>query len=570
MKVNSKHFRENREYEQDINKESKAFQTSGVGRKTRVAALIMAFFMLSPLSSFASTSATAATSANSVQNTAESNSLNSADISTEAKSELVSESESDNMIWEKWPGIEIAVASGKAIELNKVFEYEGKKIKFEYAIWEEDSLLLIYSLPDKEMEFTTMPSKFALVNKEGVNVSYGWGMSSNDNGRGYIEFDLQDKFIDGDELYLNIYTIRPERPDIYYSNYTYTMLLDNSLSTKGYKYNLYKEYKTDYGTLKLKTANNEDGRLTIDYTYELLPEVKEITRSDSEKNIYFHIFPDISIQDTKGTIVRANGSSYEANGEAGKIYFNGMPELGQNLTLFIKCSEKVVNWKLVVPVNRVPAEIISINKEFKSDNGILKLKDLHLDAASTYLDFEFIPKKESKVNIVEPKITMNLGKKKIPGLVRTRELNGKIDFNYPLSEKDFDDAILYLYSIERSVQCDEGIKVDFDKNQEYKKKVDGSEIAISNIVVKDGKTCFDIGTNDVNRKFIDFHVEVQSENKPMSWSSTSSFSVFNRETGVIKEPINKSIEVDGEHKSFEITISCLIYSDIYNCEIKLK
>lgn len=566
MKVISKHFKEDREFRKDISTEGRAFQASGVGKKTRLAALVMAFVILSPLSAFASSSTTATATEKEVPVTSESQSSNSVTMTTETQVVPVSGSETEYMDWGRSKGIEIAVANGKAIELNKVLEYEDHKIKLENAVWEEDSLLITFSTLDKDKENTISPSQFSLLNEEGVNISNGHGMENSGDGRGIIDFNLEEKLVNGDKLYLNIYTIRPNIPDTDKPDYTYTMILDKSLATEGKKINIDRECKTEYGTLKLTAASNDDGRLAIDYTFDALPEVKKLISYDPKTMIHVHIFPEVSIKDSKN-IIRANGRSSEGNGETGKLLFERMPELNQPVKILIECSEKLVNWKLALTVNRTPSETISINKEFKSEDGVFKLKDVHLGAASTSLDFEFVPGKDSKVNRVEPEVIMNLRGKKIPGSANYGELKGKINFNYPLSKKDLDDATIYLYSVNKSVECNESIKVEFDKMPSYNLKIDGSDIVISNVVVKDGKTCFDIGTNDANRKFSDFEVGIQSERNHMSWSSSSE---NDRDLNKSKKPIKKSFQVDGEHKSLEITVNTLTYTDVYNSEIKLK
>lgn len=566
MKVISKHFKEDRGFRKGISTEGRAFQASGVGKRTRLAALVMAFVMLSPLSAFASSSTSATTSEKEVPVTSESQSSNSATMTTETQAVPVSGSETEYMDWGRSKGIEIAVANGKTVELNKVFEYKGHKIKLENAVWEEDSLLITFSTLDKDKENTISPSQFSLLNEEGVNISNGHGMENSGDGRGIINFHLEEKLVNGDKLYLNIYTIRPNIPDTDKPDYTYTMILDKSLATEGKKINIDRECKTEYGTLKLTAASNDDGRLAIDYTFDALPEVKTLISYDPKTMIHVHIFPEISIKDSKN-LIRANGRSSEGNGETGKLLFERMPELNRPVKIFIQCSEKLVNWKLALTVNRTPSETISINKEFKSEDDIFKLKDLRLGAASTSLDFEFIPGKDSKVNRVEPEVIMNLRGKKIPGSANYGELKGKINFNYPLSKKDLDDATIYLYSVNKSVECNESIKVEFDKTPSYNLKIDGSDIVISNVVVKDGKSCFDIGTNDANRKFSDFEVGIQSEKNHLSWSSSSE---NDRDLNKSKKPIKKSFQVDGEHKSLEITVNTLTYTDIYKSEIKLK
>lgn len=589
--VISKHLKKDRETRKNIDIEGKASQAVRIGKKTKFAALAMAFIMLSPLSTFASSSTSATTSETKPSTTSESKSVpsdsQSATTSTstsETKSIPVSESESEYRDWGRKKGIEIAVDNGKAIELNKVFEYGDHKIKLENAVWEDDSLLVTFSTLDEDTENTFVVSQFSLVNEEGVSVSNGHGMENNGDGSGIIDFDLENKFVKGEKLYLNIYTIRSNRPDDDKPDYIYHMILDKSLSTEGNKYDLKNECKTDYGTLKLKTASNEEGRLVIDYTFETLPEVEKLTNYDLKTRIHFNVFPEISLTDANKTF-RANGRSSEGNGKTGKLYFDGMPELNRPIKISIECSEKLVNWKLDVPVKRTLAENISINKEFKSEDGIFKLKDLHLGAARTSLDFEFIPQNYTKINSVEPEIVMNFRGSKIPGSARYGDLTGKIDFNYPISEKDLADTTFTLYSVGRNIQCNEGIKVEFGKTPSYNLKVDGSEIVISNMVVKDGKTCFDIGTNDAKRKFTDFGVEIKSDKNHMSWSSTSSYSEYdsrfeeldgkgensdNSDLNKLKKPIVKSFKVDGEHKSLEITVNTLTYTDIYNSEIKLK
>ena len=488
------------------------------------------------------------------------------------------------MDWGWTSGINAAIDSGKAVELNKTFEYEGHKIKFENAVWEDYALLVTFSVPDADKEDSVVPSQVSLVNEEGKSVSSGHGSGYDGNGKGVLEFDLNKELIKGDKLYLKIHTLREagrEKPD-----YMYTMQLDKSLSSDGAKYNLGTKFKTDYGTLNFVAASNSEGRLSIDYTFDYIQEIKELTGRDQDNNGFVHsLFPQITLADANKKVFNANGRSSGDEGKTGSLYFDGMPQLNRPIRISITCSEKVADWNLAIPVRKTEVETIAVNKEYKSENGSFKIKNLYLGSASTYLDYEFIPDKDCEVTRFEPLVLMDIKDKKFQGAVSNGDLTGKIIFKYPITRKDLKDVTFYVDSARRSIKYGESIKIDFDdkKPGDYKIKADGSEIQVTNLQIKDGKTtCFDLEVNDSNRKFSDFDVRIKADTSHLSWSSSSNSSkfesIFNKlEAGMDpaaqdgeKSPLKKSIQVDGEYKKLEIEIESLVYSDSYNSEIKIN
>ncbi len=486
-------------------------------------------------------------------------------------------------VWGWTGGINTAVENGKAVELNKIFEYGDHKIKFENAVWEDYALLVAFSVPDADKEDSVLPSQISLVNEEGKSVSQGHGSEYGGNGKGVLEFNLNRELIKGDKLYLKIHTLRKagrEKPD-----YTYTMVLDKSLSADGAKYNPGKEIKTDYGTLKFVTASNSRERLSIDYTFDYIQEIKELTKSDPDTNIFVHdLFPQITLTDANKKVFRANGRSSGDEGKYGSLYFDGMPELNKPVTISVTCSEKVANWSLPIPVKKAEVETVSVNKEYKSEGGSFKIKNIYLGSASTYLDYEFIPDKGYEVTRLEPLVSMNIRNKNVQGSTSNGDLAGKIIFKYPITRKDLKDVAFYVDSVKRSIKYGQSIKIDFDKTPgDYKIKVDGSEIQVTNLKIKDGKTtCFDLEVNDSNRKFSDFDVGIKADTQHLSWSSSSSSDEFENIFDKLKEglgltsqdgkksPLKKSIQVDGEHKKLEVEIESLVYSDSYKSEIKLN
>lgn len=487
--------------------------------------------------------------------------------------------------WGWTSGIATAVENGKAVELNQTFEYEGHKIKFENAVWEDYALLVSFSVLDADKEDSVMLSQVSLVNEEGKSLSQGCGSEYDGNGKGVLEFDLDKDLITGDKVYLKIHTVREaksEKPD-----YIYGMVLDKSLASDGAKYSLGNECKTDYGTLKLVTASNSKGRLSIDYTFDFIQEIKELINQDPENNIFIHdLFPRITLTDAKKNVFSANSRSWEGEGKSGKLYFNGMPELNRPVTISIICSEKVANWNLPIPVKKAGTETININKEYKGEGGSFKINNIYLGSASTSLDYEFIPAKGSEVTRLEPIVSMNVKDERIRGSVNNNGgLTGKIVFKYPILHKDLKDVTFYIDSVRRSIKYEESIKIDFDKTPaDYKIKADGSEIQVTNLKIKDGNTtCFDLVVNDSNRKFSGFDVGIEFDTSPLSWSSTSNSDdygiAFDRSVkegpdltarDEKKSPLKRSIEIDGEYKKLEVKIESLEYLDLYKSEVKIN
>ncbi len=488
----------------------------------------------------------------------------------------------EEMDWGWTQGINTAVEKNSAVELNEIFEYDNHKIKFENAVWEDYALLVSYSVLDADINDTFMPSQVSLVNEEGKSISQGHGQENYGNGKGVLEFDLNNKLVKGDKFYLKVHTVRElkiDKPD-----YMYTMVLDKSLGAEGAKYNIGRELKTDYGTLKFVTASNLEGKLTIDYTFEQFPEIKELAKADGATGAYIgNIFPEITLKDAKKNILHVSGRDFESNEQKGKLYFDGMPELNRPVTISIMCDEKLVKWSLPIPIKKSETEIITVKKEYKGEGGIFKINNLHLGSASTYLDYEFIPEKGLEVTRLDPVVSMTNKDKIVKGLNENDGLTGKIIFRYPIKKNDLKGVTFYLDSIRRSVSSGESINIDFDKSLvDYKVKVDGSEVRAANIIRKDGKTSFDLEVSDNNRKFDGFDVGLKADTSNLSWSSSSNSEMVEKKLDEtvknnleskynLKQPFfKKTIIVDGQYKKLEVVIENLIYNDIYNSEIKIN
>jgi len=78
--------------------------------------------------------------------------------------------------------IRMAHNKGKTVKLNSVFEYEGNRIVFEDAVWEENELLVSFRI----VVGMLWPSKFSFLNDKDEVIGNSGGYSINDENEGTL------------------------------------------------------------------------------------------------------------------------------------------------------------------------------------------------------------------------------------------------------------------------------------------------------------------------------------------------------------------------------------------------
>lgn len=491
-----------------------------------------------------------------------------------------------NWDWGWRQGIEIAVERGKTVVLDKTFEYKNHKIKFENAVWEDYALIISYSIPDFSEDQTYIPAEASIAYESGAPIrGKSTGREYYGKGKGSLRFGLENLKLEGQKIILRILTLQNSK--VKDAEYKYQLKIDNQLLTQG-KADLDYEFDTPNGTVKFTAAKFESNELILDYSFEPVPEAKELLQLARKGYASVHgLFPEIYLKDNQNNVVKSQGMSSNT-GEiiTGQIYFPGtLKNLDYPLQLAFECKETIVSWELPIQIEEPHQELIKANKSFKVDGGTLSINNMSLGAASTYLEYDFKPSPEYKEETairVRPTISMTTDGIKYSGTPDMDNRAGKIIFKYPLEREMLKRTIFKISSITRTIGYSQSIPVDESSiNNVF--DLEGAQLKITNMEIKDGHTNIDIEVNQGKRKYYDFNFNIIAEGVH-SFSSTGKHVYADKdlENKILENPslfkqshatnntIKKSIEIDGEFKKVEIEINELIYIDICNKEFRVK
>lgn len=482
--------------------------------------------------------------------------------------------------------IKIAEENGKTIILNKTFEYENHKIKFENAVWEDFALLISYSIPDWADGKEYIPSEVSLADENGRPLGKGKisGTEYDGKGSGILRFGLEDLDLKKENLILQIHTLTG--PDINNSGNSYEITLDKNLKDKG-KADVNYQFDTIYGTLKFIAARYENNKLSFDYSFDPTPEVKKLIQPDSEKyiRVMHGLFPKIYLKDNQNNVVQMGGRLSNPGSTEGEIFFSvDAGKLDYPLHMGFVYNESIVNWELPIQIKNPDSQLIKVNKTFKIGGGKLKINSLSLGSASTYLDYEFKPsEKEGLVIRAEPHISMVIDGQRYPGSLDTNNRVGKVIFKYPLEREMLKKAVFVISGATRTVSHDQSIPIDESNiNKEY--DLEGAGLKVTKMEIKDGHTNIDMEVSRGKRKYYDFDFYIEAKDGPIEYSLTAKReypdpdfekkimenSLLLKQSDVANNTIKSSIKINGEYKKVELKMRDLIYIDVCRKEFKVK
>ncbi|MDF2989336.1 MAG: hypothetical protein K0R50_4846, partial [Eubacterium sp.] len=352
------------------------------------------------------------------------------------------------------------------------------------------------------------------------------------------------------------------------------------------KINVSAEFPTDYGVLKINSARYEKGRLYLGYKLDLKNQINKIRNSSysNSNDIIYNFFPRISLKDAKNNILYSNERYSAPDGNSGELYFTGKLEaLDKPVTVSINCSEKLADWKLPVKIFRPVAKTIKVDRKYNLEGGTLKIKNLYLGSATSYLDYIFTPDKDSDITGIQPFISAKTKDKKYRMTLENNSLSGKLLWMYPLNSADINNTKFKLFAIYRTVKYDKTVALD-SKNIPSSFDIDGTTIRINSMEAKAGKVKIELELKDSRRKFYDFDIGIKNHNAHTAVTITSSVDFENpsveekfknnpdliTKEDMMNTTVKKTIEFDGEIENATLSINSLIYADIYNKEIRIK
>lgn len=184
----------------------------------------------------------------------------------------------DNWGW--FEGIKKAEKNGKTVEINKEFTYKDGKILFEDAVWEDDCLLLSYSV----FKGTYIPYDICMYDDNGERIDCDEDYEFDGKRNGTIKVSIDKNKKKSNVANLSILTLKSSKPiNIHNIEYEYELMIYKSLLTNGMA-EINKEYNTSFGTLKLLNARYEDneGRIIISYSFNLNENIKNLIKDSTE------------------------------------------------------------------------------------------------------------------------------------------------------------------------------------------------------------------------------------------------------------------------------------------------
>ena len=246
-----------------------------------------------------------------------------------------------------------------------------------------------------------------------------------------------------------------------------------------------------------------------------------------------------------------------------------MKNLDQPVGLALDCSERLVNWKIPIKVDSISPEIINVDRYIKLDGGTFRIISLELGSASTSLNYEFIPSVgNNETTDITPVISMVANGVKYDAETGKEGLSGKAVFKVPVNRSSLSNTAFNMFIINKTVKLGESITLENGK-MPLSYDLQGAELKVQKMEVKDGNTYIDLIVDDTNRKFHDFNLSINTGEKHTTCSIGNSveFNDKDVESRLKKDPysitpsdvtnttIKKSIKIDGEHKKVYFTLN---------------
>ncbi|MDQ2087904.1 hypothetical protein RBH29_15850, partial [Herbivorax sp. ANBcel31] len=234
--------------------------------------------------------------------------------------------------WQR--GIRIANEKGRTIPLNEVYDDGTNRIKFDNVIWEEDMLLISYTVETGNF----IPRNYKLLdeNYNFIDTGAGGRHIHPVNNSGALQLDIKNDILE-EKIFLKVYSLF-DYTKIHLQEssgdkltdcdkvYTFPLNIDESFLEEGNS-NINLSFKTKYGLFKINKIMNEKGKTQIAYEIELNEETKQILDTPDGFHL-IDVLPSLFLKPKDGDILTGEESYAGRNekGYDGIIIFDGIVE----------------------------------------------------------------------------------------------------------------------------------------------------------------------------------------------------------------------------------------------------
>lgn len=471
--------------------------------------------------------------------------------------------------------IRVAHDKGKTVKLNAAFEYEKNKIIFEDAVWEENKLMISCRIVDGAL----WPSQFILIDENSETLNHGAGYECYDK-EGALQLEFDEEKITGDKVFLSVKTLEKMSYQDDSIDYKYKLNIDKEFLTTN-QAKVDKTFETEYGLITIEDINIKDGKTILTYKYDMNDKVAKLEGWGK----YRMPQPEFYIKDAENNVLKSNSYADEFSNIKEAELFGVIKCLDNPLDFAIECNEKIVDWKVPIEVKKFKSEVIEVNKDVKMDSGTIRISEMTLKSAGTYLKYEFIPAKgyEDTENI-RALIDIVVDGKQYICSEYIKEISGELVFPVGIDKKNIKDVKLNVFGIYRN----ERSKDKFILSKESTPTnfvLDGVNFNVEKMEIKEGKTYIDILIEGANRRYTDIDISHTIEEGGMLSLGVSGGLEFRDksiEQKLEKDPfsfetsdlektiIRKNLEIEGEHNIVELKIDSVEYLETCKVEFKIK
>ncbi|AEV68811.1 hypothetical protein [Acetivibrio clariflavus] len=472
--------------------------------------------------------------------------------------------------------IRMAHNKGKTVKLNSVFEYEGNRIVFEDAVWEEDNLMVSYRIVDGEF----WPSQFMLKNEKGEIINHQ--AAAEHNGKdGTLKVHFDEEQLSGEKAFFSIKSIEKLKYPNDNIEFKHKLSINKDFLTTGHAV-INKTFEAEHGLITIEEINIKDGMTFLTYKCDWNDKILSLAEQDWTRMPMLAFY----IKDAENNIIEGYSHYNGEHSKIGKCGLSGViKNLDKPIELAVEFNEKLVDWEIPIEVKKFSSEVVEINKDVVMDSGTIRISEMILKSASTYLKYEFIPGKGyENTEGIRPLIEIVFGGKKYACSEYLQEMSGKMVFPVGIDKKDLKKVKLNVLGIYRYEVRDEKFTLAKEAAPTYF-VVDGVKFNVERMEVKDGKTCIDILVDGANRKFTDLDVSYSVEEGEVVSKSVKGgleFTDKSVEKKLEKDPysfevsdlektiIRKNLEIEKELNTVELKLVRFEYLELSRTEIKIK
>jgi hypothetical protein len=476
--------------------------------------------------------------------------------------------------------IRVAHEKGKTVKLNAVFEYGGSKMIFEDAVWIDNNILMVsYKIPNGVFLGKV---KYILTNENGEKIADEKGSECNYKGEGNIRFEIENDKMVGRNIFLSLLTQQKTfiKSGI---DFEHRLNIGKELLTLG-QAEVNQVFQTAYGPISIEDIKTYNSTTELKFRYvENREESQFVLIKDGAE---YKLFPELFIKDSKDNILNSLDYSYEENTGIVTVCYNGaITDLDKPIELAIVCNDEIVNRRIPVKVDKTDNKVIEVNREIKTDVGTFRIGKVTLGAASTALEYEFIPAEGySNICKVEPFIELDVdGEKYGYQYERSGELSGQLFYPVGIDGEKADKLKLMVWRINWYEKHKEKFELDKGKvpNSYVLKE---AKVYVEKMEVKDGKTYVEIMIDRDNHKCCDVMLYAHNGENTIGTKSDGGIEFTDKRiqkkvendfysldySDLEKSVLRYSLELEGEHSHVELQTDMLKYTDLCKAEIKIN